>query len=195
MIFGRFKEDFLSSKKPVQKSNKDKSREKKAFVHLKNKARGGKNKWGNLRGHLKLLHFLCSLESPRQGWPPLRAKTLMVRSRVCTPPWQLLEHFDHWVKSDHWQSIGPPIKIYVRTFIFNWFLSFLLKLNGKPRDPKMRFRMRFFFFTISQYKITLRKTSIGFLRMSWKRVTFESYQKSSSRRVQQPCLDWIDLRY
>ena len=29
MIFGRFKEDFLSSKKPVQKSNKDKSREKK----------------------------------------------------------------------------------------------------------------------------------------------------------------------
>ena len=37
MIFGRFKEDFLSSKKPVQKSNKDKSREKKAFVHLKTK--------------------------------------------------------------------------------------------------------------------------------------------------------------
>ena len=31
MIFGRFKEDFLSSKKPVQKSNKDKSREKKSI--------------------------------------------------------------------------------------------------------------------------------------------------------------------
>ena len=39
MIFGRFKEDFLSSKKPVQKSNKDKSREKKHLYNWKQSER------------------------------------------------------------------------------------------------------------------------------------------------------------
>ena len=34
----------------------------------------------------------------------------MVRSLVCTPPSQLLEHLDHSVYSDHWQSMGPPTK-------------------------------------------------------------------------------------
>ena len=64
----------------------------------------------NLRGHLNSLHFLFSLESPRQALPPFLGSNRIDLSLFWTPPSQDLEHLLQSEKSDHWQSTGPSEK-------------------------------------------------------------------------------------
>ena len=66
----------------------------------------------NVRGHLWVLHWRFSRVSPRQGCPPFRANISIVRSRLWTPPSQLLLQSLHRLNSVHLQSIGDP-KSYV----------------------------------------------------------------------------------
>ena len=71
----------------------------------------------DLRAHLRLLHFLFSLASPLQGFPPFRASSLIDLSRYWKPPPQVLSQSVHSENLLHWQSILPStIRLSINRF-------------------------------------------------------------------------------
>ena len=61
-----------------------------------------------LRGQGCLLQIWVSLEPPRHGLPPRRARILMVRSRERNPPPHRRLHADQGPKALYSQSTGGP---------------------------------------------------------------------------------------